>query len=147
MDDVTWGALAFVLTVLGGGYTWWAFRNRGVAAGTRGAALTLLPPAAWATGTLEMFTKIGNAVANWATHFVFSPLAWAGIVLAGVSAMLFGVSGFIRARSLGAPDKAPKKTKSGPRAGELAAPKERPAPAIDNDLSEIEAILKKRGIN
>jgi hypothetical protein len=145
---VTWGALAFVLTVLGGGYTWWAFRKRGVAAGTRGAALTLLPPAAWATGTLEMFTKIGSAIGSWSAHFVFSPVAWAGIVLAGMSAMLFGVSGFLRGRALGgAPAKAPKETNAAPPAGELAAPKQRPAPAIDDDLSEIEAILKKRGIS
>jgi len=152
VDDVTWGALAFVLTVLGGGYTWWAFRHRGVVAGTRGAALTLLPPAAWATGTLKMFSRILDAIVDWATHLVFSPLVWFGIVLAGLSVLLFGVSGFARARGLGA---APKKLGEGRRpkqaaapstAGELGASRGRPAPAIDDDLSDIEAILKKRGI-
>ena len=144
---MTWGALAFVLTVLGGGYTWWAFRNRGAAAGTRGAALTLLPPAALLTGSLEMFTEIGSSVADWATHLAFSPVVWLGMILFGISVLLFGVSGFLRGRALGGrPDKPPKETKPAARAGELPAPKQRAAPAIDDDLADIEAILKKRGI-
>jgi hypothetical protein len=154
VDDVTWGALAFVLTVLGGSYTRWAYQNRGLTAATRGAALTLIPPAAWATGTLKMFTRIGDAIVDWATHLVFSPLVWLGIVLAGVSAMLFGVAGFLHRRELGgAPEKTPKKPakksvqQTPKQPGALNAPDSRPRPAIDDDLSEIEAILKKRGIS
>ena len=147
VDDVTWGALAFVLTVLAGGYTWWAFRNRGVAAGTRGAALTLLPPAALLTGTLELFTDIGSSIAKWATHLVFSPVVWLGTVLFFISVLLFGVSGFLRGRALGGPpERTPKAAKPGSRPRELAAPEQRATPAIDDDLSDIEAILKKRGI-
>jgi len=149
VDEVTWGALALVLTVLGGGYTYWAFRNRGVAAGTRGAALTLLPPAAWLTGTLKMFSRILDAVVEWATHLVFSPVVWAGIILAGLSALLFGVAGVLSRRG-GAPAEPrqpdPKPTRAS-STGELGPAKGRPAPAIDDDLSEIEAILKKRGIS
>ena len=37
MDDVSWGALALSLTVLGGIYTWWALRHRGVTAAVRAA--------------------------------------------------------------------------------------------------------------
>lgn len=152
MDDVTWGALAFILTVLGGGYTYWAFRNRGVAAGTRGAALTLLPAAAWLTDTLKMLTEVVDAVAGWATHFAFSPTSWAGIILAGLSAMLFGVSGYVGrrgARPVDAADPSAPKATATPknRSGELGRSKGRAAPAIDDDLSEIEAILKNRGIS
>lgn len=92
MDDVTWGALAFALTVLGGVYTWWAFRHRGAAAGLRGLALTLLPPAAWLTGTLGMFTQIVRAIGSWATHLVLSPIVWAGIAAAGTSVLLWLVA-------------------------------------------------------
>ncbi|CUR54138.1 conserved membrane hypothetical protein [metagenome] len=141
MDDVTWGALALVLTALGGGYTYWAFRTRGPAAGTRGAALTLLPPALWLTGTLKMFTRIVDAITDWATHLVFSPAVWIGIILAGVSVVLFGVAG-----RLGGGKATTDAKNSPPVPGKLNAPKSRPAPAIDDDLSEIEAILKKRGI-
>ena len=57
VDDVTWGALTLTLTLLGGIWTWLAFRRRGVVSGLRGAAFTLLPAAAWLTGTLQLFTR------------------------------------------------------------------------------------------
>ena len=101
VDDVTWGALTLTLTLLGGLWTFYAFRSRGVASGLRGAGLTLLPAAAWMTGTLEMFTDIGGAVGDWATHLVFSPIVWAGIVLAGISVLLFGASSALRERGRG----------------------------------------------
>ena len=101
VDEVTWGALTLTLTAIGAVWTWFAFRRRGVASGLRGAAFTLLPPAAFLTGTLEMFTEIGGSVADWATHLVLSPVVWLGIVLAGVSGVLFVVSGALRARQGG----------------------------------------------
>ena len=101
MDDVTWAALTAVLTALGAAWTWYAFRNRGVASGLRGAGLTLIPPAAWLTGTLEMFTEIGGSVADWATHLVLSPIVWAGIVVAGLSVVLLGSSAMLRERGRG----------------------------------------------
>ena len=138
MDEVTWGALTLTLTALGAVWTWLAFRRRGLAAGLRGAAFTLLPPAAFLTGTLEMFTEIGGSVADWATHLVFSPMVWLGIVLAGVSVVLFVVSGALRSRQLSAGE-------TGPR--ELKAPDQKKAgPVVDDDMAEIEAILRKRGI-
>jgi hypothetical protein len=147
VDEVTWGALTLTLTAIGAVWTWFAFRRRGVAAGLRGAAFTLLPPAAFLTGTLEMFTEIGGSVADWATHLVFSPVVWLGIVLAGVSVVLFGVSGALRARQLG--DAKPRRELAGESAkagGELPASGRKGEPAIDDDMAEIEAILRKRGI-
>lgn len=146
MDEVTWAALTLTLTLLGGLWTWLAFRRRGVASGLRGAAFTLLPAAAWLTGTMEMFTEIGGSVADWATHVVFSPVVWAGVVLTGLSVVLFGVSGALRERGLGS---------KGSRPTAVSAPDERPrlgqsrrpaAPPFDDDLADIEALLKKRGI-
>ena len=133
-----WGALTVTLTGLGAAWTWFAFRHRGTAAGLRGAGLTLVPAAAWLTGTLEMFTEIGGSVADWATHLVFSPVVWLGIVLAGVSVVLFVLSGALRARQLGGAE---------PKRGELGAPGPKQQPAVDDDLAEIEAILRKRGIS
>ena len=95
---MTWAALTTVLTAIGAAWTWYAFRNRGVASGLRGAGLTLLPPAACLTGTLEMFTEIGGSVVDWATSLVLSPIVWAGIVLTGVSVVLLGSSAFLRER-------------------------------------------------
>lgn len=147
VDEVTWGALTLTLTAIGAVWTWFAFRRRGLASGLRGTAFTLLPPAAFLTGTLEMFTEIGGSVADWATHLVFSPVVWLGIVLAGVSAVLFGVSGALRNRQLGSTETADRGEVASPgRTGELGASTRKGEPAIDDDLAEIEAILRKRGI-
>jgi hypothetical protein len=149
VDEVTWGALTLTLTAIGAVWTWFAFRRRGAAAGLRGAAFTLLPPAAFLTGTLEMFTEIGGSVADWATHLVLSPIVWLGIVLAGVSGVLFVVSGALRSRQGDAePGRdlpAGESARAGGR-GELKASGRKGEPAIDDDMAEIEAILRKRGI-
>ena len=137
MDEVTWLALTAVLTAVGAAWTWYAFRHRGAASGLRGAGLTLLPPAAFLTGTLEMFTEIGSAVGDWATSVVLSPVVWAGIVLAGLSVVLIGTSAALRDRERA----------RGRRTGELPPAKEpRGELAIDDDLADVEAILKRRGI-
>ncbi len=150
MHDPIWFALAVVLTGMGGAWTWYALRHRGLAAGVRGAALTLLPPAAYLTGTLQLAGDIGQSVADWATRLVFSPTVWLGIVVFGVSAALFGLSGFMRGRGLGAgrsgPPSEERPGRSQRTVGQLEVSKGRPAPAIDDDLGDIEAILRKRGI-
>ena len=110
MDDVTWGALTLTLTAIGGFYTWWAYKNRGATPAMRGLAFTLLPAAAWLTGTLQMFTEIADAVTDWAVHLAFSPKVWLGVIVAGMSVALFFVSGFLRDRGLGGGT--PRKTRS-----------------------------------
>jgi hypothetical protein len=147
VDEVTWGALTLALTALGAAWTWFAFRRRGLASGLRGAGFTLLPAAAWLTGTLEMFTEIGGSVADWATHLVLSPVVWLGIALAGVSVVLFGVSGALRARQIGGAE--PTRGELGASSPKKSSPKKsspKTPPAVDDDLAEIEAILRKRGI-
>ncbi|MDT0201520.1 hypothetical protein [Nocardioides sp. AE5] len=143
MSDVSWMALALALTACGGMWTWYAYRNRGIAATVRGVALTLLPGAAWLTGTLELFGEVAGSVADWAVGFAFSPLVWVGIAMFVLSVLLFGVSTRISAPPGGA-----KGRKAGtPDAVGPAAPPKKGAPALDDDLADIEAILRKRGIS
>ena len=137
MDDATWTALALTLTLLGAAGTWLALRRRGVVAGLRGAGLTLLVPAAWLTDTLRMFTRIADAVGDWALGLALSPVVWTGIVLAGVSVLRLGTASVLSSRGVG--------TRSRPAVE--AAPERRGAPAIDDDLADIEALLKRRGIS
>ena len=138
---MTWGALALTLTLLGGIWTWFSFRRRGLASGLRAAAFTLLPLAAYLTRTLRMLTRIVGAIGDWAASLVLSPFVWLGFVLAGVSVALFVVSGFLPARELGGrPEKTGHRGKQLPPAG-------KGAPAIDDDMAEIEALLRKRGIS
>lgn len=140
-DSAAWGALAFALSTLLGVVTFFRWRARGLAAGLRGAAWTLLPVAAWLTGVLELAVEVADSVGRWAVHLVFSPVVWLGIVLAGVSAVLFGASAVLAGRGArhvrggGAPPPA------------LDRPARRSAGSGDDDLDDIEAILRKHGIS
>jgi len=143
VDDAAWAALTLSLTVAGGIWTWFAFRSRGLASGVRALGFTLLPLAAYLTNTLQMFTGIATEIGDWASSLVFSPVVWMGVVLAGISVVLIGVGGRLRAREVG-----PSSDQDGkelPSAG--PARKGRPALAEDNDMADIEALLRKRGIS
>lgn len=149
MDDVAWGALALALTLLGGIYTWFAFRRGGLAAGLRGASFTLLPLALYLTGTLRLLTGIGEDIVDWAARLVFSPTVWLGVIVAAIAVVLFVVSGFLSARQIGtSPRRRPTTQESRPDA--LPARRQgRSKPAVsdaDPELAEIEALLRKRGI-
>lgn len=151
MDEAAWTALAITLTVVGGLVTVWAWRRRGAVPAMRAAALTLLVPAAYLTGTLEMFTRIVDAVGDWAFGLVLSPVVWIGAALAGTSVLLLVGAGLLDRRS-------GSRRVGRARRDELASP-EAPAPAdkggkgnkgkpaIDDDLADIEALLRKRGIS
>jgi hypothetical protein len=149
VDDVTWGALALSLTVLGGIYTWFAFRRRGVAAGLRGASFTLVPVALYLTHTLRLVTDVAGEVVDWAAHLVFSPTVWLGFIVAGIAAVLYVVAGVLKDRGVGTSPRA-KRSDRRPAPAELPAgrrPRSAPAVAEDPELAEIEALLRKRGIS
>ena len=138
---MTWAALALTLTLLGGIWTWAAYRRRGLPAALKGAGLSLLPLAAYLTNTLQLLTEVGDAVVDWAAALAFSPVVWVGIVVAGLAVALVGTGRALEQRS---PRKRPRRTeqRSLPTARE-----QRGAPAIDDDLAEIEALLRRRGIS
>lgn len=140
MDDAAWAALTLSLTVAGGIWTWYAFRNRGLGSGLRALGFTLLPLAAYLTKTLQMFTGIVGEIGDWASNVVWSPVVWLGIVLAGVSVVLIGVSGRMRSRAVAGASEPTRPTAVGPGG------KGRPALAEDDDMADIEALLRKRGI-
>ena len=145
MDEAAWGALTLSLTVLGGVYTWFAFRSRGFVAGLRGVGFTIIPVALLLTDTLEMATRIGSAVGDWVTGFAFSPASWLGIILAVVSVTCFVAAGFLAERGVGAA-----KGEQKPARKELSkgkgTKKEPVLSDADPEMAEIEALLRKRGI-
>lgn len=150
MDGTTWAALTAALTVAGGIWTWIAFRRRGAVNGLRALGFTLLPAAAWLTGTLEVVVEIAGSVTDWATGLVFDVVTWAGVGLAGLAVVLFVVSGFLRDRQLGraqaggsAASRDRKAPDALPRASSSGAAGRSP---VDDDLADIEALLRKRGI-
>jgi hypothetical protein len=145
--------LTAALTVAGAIWTWIAFQRRGAANGLRALGFTLLPAAAWLTGTLEMVVEIAGSVTDWATSLVFNVLTWTGVGLAGLAVVLFLVSGIIRDRQLARGQKAggaaaseptppaPRSRKSLPESSGTAG-----RSPIDDEMADIEALLKKRGI-
>ena len=168
-DKIAWLPLCGGLTGLGLVLSYLAMRRRGIGAGLRGVAWSLLPMAAYLTGSIEMFWKMGVAVGDFAKGFVFSPKVWAGIALAGLAVVLFVVSGPLRRRRVGkAQDKPAAESGSAAagslpaaRGGQLATRPDRvtPAPAKapakgrkgrpaddDDDLGDVADILKRHGI-
>jgi hypothetical protein len=138
IDSTTWAALALVLTIIGAALSWVAWRRRGLAAGVRGLAWTLVPIAAWLTGTLKLAVNIVDDVTHWASRLVFSPSVWLGVIVAGASAVLFVASGLMRKRVR------PKSAAPAVTATSTRQPKRRDDDL--DDMADIEAILKKHGI-
>ena len=98
-DQIVSLPLCAGLTGLGLVLSYLVMRRRGLGSGLRGAAWSLLPLAAYLTGSVKMFWKIGVAIADFAKGFVFSTEVWSGIAVAGLAALLFVVSGPMRRRS------------------------------------------------
>ncbi|MFD7160780.1 hypothetical protein ACFV9C_39775 [Kribbella sp. NPDC059898] len=147
------------LTLLGLIGSWFAWRRRGIAAGTRGVAWSLLPVSLYMTGLLKVLWEVVRSVVSWAAHLIFSPTVWAGVALFGVSVVLYVVSGIARGRT----PKASEKKKPASPAGELTSTGPAPASATtakaakpskgkakqpeSSEFDEIEDILKRHGIN
>lgn len=166
-DDTTLTALAITLTVVAAAWAFVSWRRNGLASGVRGLAWTLVPMAALLTGTLRLAVGIVDDVAGWAARLVLSPVVWSGLALAGVAVVLYVVAGMMTARGIGVRGKAAEKAvrkgervrgrlggaPAAPSSGTQAAPapgrkaaKQQPAASGDDDMDEIEAILRKHGI-
>ena len=175
-DKIAWLPLCGGLTGVGLVLSYLAMRRRGIGSGLRGAAWSLLPLAAYLTGAIEMFWKMGVAIGDFATGFVFSPKVWSGIVVAGVSALLFVVSGPLRRRRVKRGKEKQAAEPAAGRAGTLSAastgsqlttrtqnpdPRTAAAPAKapvkarkgkgadddDDDLGDVADILRRHGIS
>lgn len=158
IDYATWQPLGLALTVLGLVISFVLWRRRGPASGLRAAAWSLLPLAAGLTGTLRLLWNVGASVTSWAANVVFNPLVWTGIALAGVSAALFAVSGAMRRRGRGVKSKRAAKAVTAEPGGRPATAPKTPAKGVstgkaadpagqDEDMADIEAILKRHGIS
>jgi hypothetical protein len=168
-DKIAWLPLCGGLTGLGLVLSYLALRRRGLGAGLRGAAWSLLPLAAYLTGAIEMFWKMGAAIGDFAKGFVFSVQVWSGIAVAGLAVVLFVASRPLRRRGKRGQDKGQDDRAVGARAGATApgrelttrtgpaaatAPARTPAKARkggnaaddDDGLGDVEDILRRHGI-
>jgi hypothetical protein len=178
-NSIAWLPLALGLTILGLILSYYVYKRRGVRPAVLGTAWSLLPIAAYMTGAIEMLWKVGAAIGQFGTGFVFSPMKWAGIGVTGLAIALFLAAGG-RARRK-ASREARRAARGDRKAGEAEGssappalakskagtpgtqilptrrdqvPVERPAAAKasrkatpdDDDMKDIEDILRKRGI-
>ncbi|GAB2525811.1 cellulose synthase [Nocardiopsis aegyptia] len=164
-DDLTATAglsLGAALTIVGLLITFFVWRRKGVASGLRGVAWSLLPLAAGLLGLMNAIWQFVLSLVGIVAGLAFNPLVWAGVVMVGVSVVLYVVSGFMRARGAGtSPRGAAKGEGSAKGAGgaKAAGPAAAPAGQVGakapkksggddlSDFSDIEDLLRKRGID
>ncbi|MGP3932789.1 cellulose synthase [Nonomuraea sp. KM88] len=160
-DQIAWLPLCAGATIAGLVLSFLAFRRRGAASGLRLAAWALLPVAAYLTDALRSLWTIGVTIVGFVTGLVFNPLVWAGVAVAGLSAVLFVVSGVMRGRKLRIVGRRKKPSADGQQeqsvqpAANKPAVSSKPQPAAaapkagkrDDDFSDIEELLKRRGIS
>ncbi|NAS26180.1 cellulose synthase [Herbidospora sp. NEAU-GS84] len=153
--DIAWLPLCAGLTAVGVVLAFLAFRRRGAAAGLRATAWALLPLAAYLTGVLETLWNMVASIVTFVTRLVLSPTVWAGVALAGLSVVLFLVSGVMRGRTLRMGRRSRNERKGSEpapaaqpgRPADVTKPMARPVESKNDDFSDIEDILKKRGIS
>jgi hypothetical protein len=181
-SSIAWLPLAAGLTVLGLLLSYVILRRSGVRPALRMVAVSLLPIAAYLTGAIEMFWKIGVAIGQFGTGFAFSTTKWVGIGVTGLAIALFLAAGGRARRKASkearraaqgkqdesavedgagrhdaltgartpatrtmATTQAPVPATRNPAAAPAKASR-KAAPADDDDLKDIEDILRKRGI-
>src|SRR5579862_2099041 len=92
-SSFAWVPLTVGLTILGLILSYVTYQRRGLRPAMMVVAFSLLPVAALMTGAIEMLWKVGVAIGQFGTGFVFSPERWAGIGLTGLAIALFLAAG------------------------------------------------------
>jgi hypothetical protein len=133
----------------------WRRGNKGRV--VQGVGVVLAPIALYFAGLLTLVWNAVVAVVGWAARIVFTPLVWLGISMMGLCIVLWVVGGIVAKRTAGKGK--PAESEAKPAAGQSRTPavgtgkpaaqpkqqKQQAAP-VDDDMAEIEALLKKRGI-
>ena len=167
------GAVCVAITAVGLIASWRIWRKSGAGRGIRAAAWSLIPLAAYLVGAVGLLGRIVSAVVRFAGSFVFSPKSWAGVAVLGVVVVLFLASGGLpllnwrkarerrkqakaKARADAADDSrqavavgirsAPVGTAPAPRTAAPAPTAAAPSAAADDDMSDVQEILRRRGI-
>ena len=110
----------------------------------QGVALALAPVALYFSGLLRVLWNGIVAVGTWASSLIFSPAVWLGMALLGLCVVLWVVGGIVARRSRPAAKAVPPKSSAAalPAKGKAA----RSQAPVDEEMAEIEALLKSRGI-
>jgi len=110
---------------------WWAWRRKDRAAAVRRLGWALLPWAALLLGLFGLVFRVVDAITDWLARFAFNPAAWLGVIVAMIAVGLIMLGGRLSRRG----GETPKKPSA------LARSR-----SDDDDIADVEAILRKRGI-
>jgi hypothetical protein len=113
----------------------------------QGIGLALAPIALYFSGLLRLLWNAAVALGTWASKIILSPSVWFGLSLLGLCIVLWVVGGVVGRRSAAkAKEVSKQSTASALPAKKGAAKSGRSQPPIDEEMAEIEALLKSRGI-
>jgi hypothetical protein len=129
----------------------WRRGNKGRV--VQGIGLALAPIALYFSGLLRLMWNAAVAFGTWASEIIFSPAVWFGLSLLGLCLVLWVVGGIVARRSsaakskeVGAQSTAAALPANKGQAKKGAAKSAQSQPPIDEEMAEIEALLKSRGI-
>jgi hypothetical protein len=133
------------LTLLGVIATGVAWRRGNKGRVIQGVGLALAPIALYFSGLLRLLWDAIVAFGTWASKIILSPAVWFGLSLLGLCVVLWVVGGLIARRSPKGKAVTADSTAALP-AKRGAGKARQSAPPIDEEMAEIEALLKSRGI-
>lgn len=126
-----------------------AWRRLGARRGLRWLAVAIVPAGLAMSGLAVMLGRIGLAVGRFFTGFVFSPFVWAGLALLGGAVALEFAARAMTARGMGGAPAGGTPEKRPAQPGQIEPSRTVPAskrPPVDDDMADIEELLRRRGI-
>lgn len=150
------------LALLGVIFTGLAWRRSNKGRVIQGVALALAPIALYLSGLLRLLWNGVVAVGTWVSGVVFSTTVWFGLGLLGLCVALWVVGALVAKRHPGRSSKKVASTQAPHLTAVTRASASRPAARpvsgksnpkaavkapVDDDMAEIEALLKSRGIS
>lgn len=143
-DIVLWMPWALLLSAVAAALAVRAARRGHLLGALRWSGWALIPPALLLTGTLRLVGRITAAVLSWSASLAFNPVTWLGIALTGIAVSLIGTARVLEARrpAVGTP---PRRDAVGGGGAQGSGSTKAGNP--DDDLADIEDLLRRRGIS